>query len=156
MTACNQWQSGAAVSLHVESHRRSRTPRVINTIEFYSTVRAALRLSRVGCRVRGTAEGGARLHRRGREGCRGRLCWQGCCERSINAAASIHPWIRVSLLLSRSLFLPSALSFQPSLSLSSSFLTLLAPFVPLRRTRRHMSCFASSERSLEACFSPFC
>lgn len=41
--------------------------------------------------------GGERLAARrwGREGCRGWLCWQGCCERSINAAASIHPWIHV-------------------------------------------------------------
>lgn len=52
----------------------------------------------------------------------GWLCWQGCCERSINAAASIHPWIYVSPL---SLFL--CLFFPPSSFLFSSLSTSFFP-----------------------------
>lgn len=65
-------------------------------------------------------------HERGVGGC-GEGCWQGCYERSINAAASIHPWTHVSptcrrRTLSRSLPIPFSLcplspsSFPSSLS----------------------------------------
>lgn len=56
----------------------------------------------------------------------GWLCWQGCCERSINAAASIHPWIYVSPL---SLFL--CLFFPPSSFLFSSLSTSFFPHAHL-------------------------
>lgn len=99
-------------------------------------------VSRPVTRARREQERVTREHERAAGGC-GEDCWQGCYERSINAAASIHPWTHISLTCR----LPLA-SHSIPLPLCPSSIALFLLVLPLSRTfaRRASKLFPSLAR----------